>query len=242
MNEKPDRWRPDDTRLDRLVDGALPPDEYRTLLAELDQEPGGWRNCAMAFLESQALAGELGALRRSMEVSTAKPSPIPPAPTAPPLGLGARTWLAMAASVVLAFGLGVSLPDVWRGISQEPPAAGNSLAPGNVAALGGWSGPAADGVRHQAFRPVGNVRLVVDDAKGEPAIADEVPVYEIDQDLTEYVQHSQPAIDPAVLEWLQQRGHQIEVEMQYIPGRLEDGRPMYLPVEQYKITPVKRSY
>ena len=241
MNDKTDRLQPDDTRLDRLVDGELSPGEYRALLAALDQEPAGWRNCAMAFLQSQALAGDLGALRRSLDVPAERATPAKAPSAAPPLGLGVRTWVAMAASFALAFGLGVSLPDVWRGASQEPPVAGNLPESGNFAALGGWP-DSADGVRHQTFRPVGNVRLVVDQASGEETLADEVPVYETDQNLAEYVEWSQPALDPAILRWLAEHGHQVEVQVHCVPGRMEDGRAMYLPLEQYTITPVKRSY
>ena len=37
----------DDTKFDRLVDGELTTDEYREMLTTLDEEPGGWRRCAM---------------------------------------------------------------------------------------------------------------------------------------------------------------------------------------------------
>ena len=44
----------DDLRFDLLVDGELSDIERRQLLAGLDDEPGGWRRCALAFLEDQA--------------------------------------------------------------------------------------------------------------------------------------------------------------------------------------------
>ena len=50
-------------RLDRLVDGELSAQEYRALLAALDEEPDSWRRCAMAFLEAQTLGQELCRLR-----------------------------------------------------------------------------------------------------------------------------------------------------------------------------------
>jgi hypothetical protein len=51
---------PDWSELERLVDGRLSPDEYRQLLIRIDHHPDGWRKCAMAFLEEQALKNELG--------------------------------------------------------------------------------------------------------------------------------------------------------------------------------------
>lgn len=48
--------------LDRLVDGELTPQERRELLRRLEGEPQGWRRCALAFLEAQALEEELPGL------------------------------------------------------------------------------------------------------------------------------------------------------------------------------------
>ncbi|SIO01694.1 hypothetical protein SAMN05444166_2052 [Singulisphaera sp. GP187] len=47
-NPVDDRW------IDRLVDGELEESERQRLLARLENEPGGWRRCALAFLEAQA--------------------------------------------------------------------------------------------------------------------------------------------------------------------------------------------
>ena len=52
-DDQPDRRDPNhsnwdhdgDLRFDRLADGELAPDEYRALLATLDDEPSGWRRC-----------------------------------------------------------------------------------------------------------------------------------------------------------------------------------------------------
>lgn len=43
----------DDRQIDRLVDGELPGTERRELLLRLENEPNGWRQCALAFLEAQ---------------------------------------------------------------------------------------------------------------------------------------------------------------------------------------------
>ena len=45
--------------LDRLVDGELGVEDRRALLASLDDEPGAWRQCALAFLESQTFGWQL---------------------------------------------------------------------------------------------------------------------------------------------------------------------------------------
>lgn len=231
MEEMKDTPLPsDDVRFDRLVDGELSPEEYRALLATLDQEPAGWRSCALAFLESQALAGELGGVRRTLD----RPPPVVAKAAVSRSRAALRTLLAMAASFALAFGLGIELPRFWNYLSQEQPLGGNLSMPQETAVD-------ADGTRHETLRPIGNVRLVVNGASGEET-SEELPVYEIGQNLEDYLEQSPPGLDPYVLQWLQQQGHQVEVQQQYIPGQLADGRPMYVPVEQYTITPVKRSY
>lgn len=44
----------DDSLIDRLVDGELREVERQRILALLETEVGGWRRCALAFLEAQA--------------------------------------------------------------------------------------------------------------------------------------------------------------------------------------------
>src|SRR4051794_31390065 len=94
--------------LDRLVDGELSGSERRQLLQSFDNRPEGWRRCALAFLEAQSWREEIGQVARDRvaKPKESKPSPSPlPASHKLRWGTGA-TWLAMAASLLLAFGLG----------------------------------------------------------------------------------------------------------------------------------------
>jgi len=55
MNFAEDRSRTvKDSAIDRLVDGELADAERRELLIQLENDPDGWRQCALAFLEDQA--------------------------------------------------------------------------------------------------------------------------------------------------------------------------------------------
>ena len=101
----PDEW------LDRLVDGELTPDEYRIAIRTLEQQPDGWKRCALAFLESQAWRSSLAALT-GMESN--KP---PTEAVRPPIRRSVRPpvtgwWVAVAASALLAFlsGRWIGLP------------------------------------------------------------------------------------------------------------------------------------
>src|SRR5262249_14635902 len=103
-----EQFRADDARvLDRLVDGELSASERRELLSALDDEPGAWRRCALAFLESQALRSQLG----SLAVESTEPALVTRAERPQPVSAGnrVRTWgalAAVAAGLLLAFGLG----------------------------------------------------------------------------------------------------------------------------------------
>lgn len=99
----------DDQLLDRLVDGELSPEEYRQVLSQLDQMPNGWRRCAHAFLESQALGQSLPLVMQTTP-SSPQTKLAPAAEKSSSAGMASfrrmETLAAMAASVAIAFGLG----------------------------------------------------------------------------------------------------------------------------------------
>jgi hypothetical protein len=222
---------------DRLVDGELSPEEYRALLASLDDAPDGWRNCALAFLEAQALATEIGGVRRGLRLSDDEKAETRPV-SLPKRRFHVPTLLAIAASFVIAFGLGVSGPQFFRPGPQENPLAGNNQQSGS--AIASANGTDQDGVRHQVFRPIGNVKLVMDGPGGESAEAAEVPVYEVGQYLEQFLSERQPAVSPELVQLLRQSGHEVERQQQLMPAQLEDGRQIIVPIERYQITPVSR--
>ncbi len=101
-------------RLDRLADGELPLDEQRQLLTMLENQPDGWRRCALAFVESQALRGEMRHLTSRDHQSTSELADRVQTMAIAPRADGRRwslnrwRWFAMAASVLTAFLLGVA--------------------------------------------------------------------------------------------------------------------------------------
>lgn len=228
--------------LDRLVDGELTGDEYRAALASLEDQADGWRQCAMAFLQAQALGAELGELRRNLDLpkeSQLAAAGLPAAPSEVSRSGKTRRFdvaslFLIAASFVIAFGLGSVLPSLLGSgkISQEQSVAGNPLATQETA-------PA----RHQALRPVGDVRLMMDGPGGEMTDAGQVPLYETEADFEPFLRQDRPGLGPELVELLRQSGHDVVRQQQYVPGQLEDGRQIIVPVEQYRITPVgRRSY
>lgn len=96
-----------DVQIDRLVDGELGKREYRALLTLLDGEPDGWRRCAMAFLEAQALHIELPEICRATR--TLSPTAVRASRQSNAIVRSLSWVLAAAASLLLAFSLGWSV-------------------------------------------------------------------------------------------------------------------------------------
>jgi anti-sigma factor RsiW len=98
-------------KIDLLLDGELPAEERRALLLRLDATADGWKRCALAFLEAQAW-------REAFQQPACEvlPKPIaairPRAHKFPP-------WLARAAVVMAAFGLGWAAR-IPRGEAAKP--------------------------------------------------------------------------------------------------------------------------
>ncbi len=100
--------------LDRLVDGQLAPQEYRELLRQIDKDPDGWRQCAMAFLQHQAMEKEFQTFSKSPENPMdrrAKPAATPPIYVRQ-LSRSMKVLCGIAAALVLGVSAGVALRPV----------------------------------------------------------------------------------------------------------------------------------
>lgn len=86
--------------MDRLVDGELSPLDRQNLLKRLDNEPDGWRRCALAFLEDQAFREGLKPVAQEVPAALTLPKSQPRSRR--------RDRLMTAAAVLLAFTLGWS--------------------------------------------------------------------------------------------------------------------------------------
>lgn len=215
-------------QLDRLVDGELSPAEYRALLLALDADPQGWKRCATAFLEAQALRSELPTLCDEGLPSTDAPAASSPTPDCTPARAPrwktALGWVgALAAGFLLALPLGPWLTR-WTGKPKAQPVAQHDgpVAPSpDKASLA--SSP-------RAREPLGNVSLV---AGGREV---QVPLFALD-DRAESL-WSEQALPDELLEFLRAQGHQVQHLPQVVPMELDDGRQVLLPIDRYRIEPV----
>lgn len=233
MNDRFQAEALDDCRFDKLVDGELSPEEYKAVLSALDDEPGGWRRCALAFLEAQAWRSEMSAIRSGHVAATAKTTPAQsgPRPVWMPL-------LAVAASFFVAFAGGVMVQRQWDPFAGGAPRPQQGSA--EIVQRPAIPDPGGEAVAQEP-RSLGNIRLVMDGGQGEAPQEIDVPVY--DQVDPQWLVQDVPALPPEVIRALERRGRKVERHVEYLPLPLDEQRQIVLPVEQYEITPVsRRSY
>jgi hypothetical protein len=205
----------DERLLDRLVDGELGDCERRELLQQLENQPGGWRRCALAFLEAQtwseALASAAGpeCVARPESASVVSYDPGHRGVDTPrsPIVARSRFWRPVAPFTGLAAGLALAFVLGW------------SYRGGLVGI-----GPSAD-----ANRQTGSV---VDRSVGAT----------VEAAVKVAAEHSTPtkpavtagSVDPIVKN-LQQRGYSVETQQRLVSMESKDGRKVKLPVQEVRI-------
>ena len=221
-------------QFDRLVDGELNESERRALLLALEQQPDGWRRCALAFLEAQEWRGALGSLAKpSAPAPAAVPAEARPQPAKSPASrwpltpLG--TLLAMAACCLIAaaitlevrdrFGNQVALPD------NAMMAQANKKLPENSQAL---KGLAPDG-------PWQMVTLSVPENGTGEAANIRLPCREGDNVDMERLRNLPTALSPEVRQALERSGYQVRQVRQLVPVPLGDGRRLVVPIDQVEV-------
>lgn len=216
----------DDQRwLDQLVDGELDESARRQLLMELENQPDGWRRCALAFLEAQAWKDTLGSL-----VSAPPKDAAPRPPQA--IGWRGSSWgtvLAAAASFLLAFALGLA----WRGQAEGPDAPGLAQMPPAKAPAATINPPELGLTSDKTQWGTMTVGL---DRNGDGVSESlELPVVRgpgIDE---EWVRNQPIAIPPDVFREFERRGHQVQHHRQYYPFDLGNGGRVLVPVDELDV-------
>jgi hypothetical protein len=225
-----------DETLDRLVDGEMSADERRQFIAALDSRTDGWRRCALAFLEAQSWRGDM----RRLVIDAARSGALPAAPATlapgaveanlvkrPELWSRLGTALAIAASLLLAFGLG------------------SQLRQGDVAGADGDSIAVAPPAIPDAGRPAGDmdaVTLVLNDSRGAQHRV-EVPLVEASRLGEDFAEAPQWSASPDLQRNLNERGFGLRARRRYAPLYFEQKNqivPMVVPVDDAVVTPVKR--
>jgi hypothetical protein len=225
----------DDICFDRLVDGELTGGEYRDLIASLDDEPGGWRRCALAFLEAQALGQEFRVARREAEKTATVAKSREEAWAGKQI---APLMLAMAASFVAAFGLGAW----WR----SNPGSATNMQSGFATQEGrdvpesmllNTLQPSEPGNNSPAEMPLDRLTFVVDRGDGESERF-EMPVYDRNDAYARELLERTSSLPPHIERAIRRSGYDVTTRREWAPVETRDGRRIIFPVDQLEITPV----
>ena len=232
--------------LDRLADGELSESQRTELLNSLDQEPDGWRRCALAFLEAQCWRKELGGLRQTVTagqapvLSTVAPSPRPIKRRSSPFGL-AGTLAAMAATFLLFLGAGV----LWQH-------SGNRLA--NFFGAAGSNQIASKMGENSATTPSGT-QTAIAQTDSQPKNASEpwqwvrlspagssdsdqtvqLPAIQRDRMDEQWLQSLPSSIPENVVQALHRNGYRVQTQQELMPMPLKDGRRLVVPVDKVQL-------
>lgn len=265
---------PDDQQLlDRLIDGELSPEARRDLLLRLEHETGGWRRCALAFLEAQSWGQDFGAMLKEpvgaasegsvlAAIGKAASQPIVAMPesasaASTSASSTSRRWLdragtllAIAASFVIAFGLGVAskrLPDgVDSGIdgsdmvaANRPAASSPSVDTSVAATATTTSAPTTQSAApNELASAVGAAIDAAADRKPTDNADDDSPIWlpsGLADEASLLGDEPAPAVPAYVRRALERSGHAIEQQQELWPVQLENGAHALVPVERVKV-------
>jgi hypothetical protein len=234
MNTNTDDTPLDDRRFDRLVDGELTEEERRELLASLDDESGGWRRCALAFLQSQCWRDSFAAMMRQGIPGTADVKATRASHSPWPGRLG--TILAMAASFLVALWVGSLLQQARVGHFAAPSGPMGEVArtvsgreqPDRSLAGGAPNAPSASSPWRMVTvsSPAGSPR---------PGASVSLPAVERDNVDEHWLRSLPPAMSDNVVQAFNRTGHQVEQHRELVPVPLQDGRQVVVPVDQVDV-------
>ena len=235
--------------LDLLVDGELPEAERRQLLLKLEETPGGWRACALAFLESQCLKQTCRAVAAEGTPAGARRGPegqsVGRADLARPrsrlrwLFGGGLNAMAMAATFLVAIGLGWVLREGLRGDARPGPDTGQvvSIVPGGGVDRGmpGVTEADRESALGPAPRPWGTERLSLPGGASRRGGSISLPVTASDHVDASWYQSAPGAIPADAQVALERLGYQVRQERQLLPFPMQDGSRLVLPVDQVEL-------
>lgn len=229
--------------LDRLVDGELSSDERRALLRRLEEEPEGWRRCALAFLEAQALRESLGSLASELRSPRAagRAAAMAAAPSeAAPIEIASRPqrlaaasprrfdmlgmFLAAAASFLIAFFLGVNSGSFTGRAPVAAPPGATQLAHSST----------APGAPLQATPVEWNTLPLVVNSNGQSHEM-HVPVATGPQADVTLLEEQPQRLPDAVERRLRRQGYEVNYDRELVDMPLEDGRKAVLPVDNVRV-------
>jgi hypothetical protein len=220
-----------DRRFDRLVDGDLSESERRSLLLHLEDEPGGWRRCALAFLEAQGWKQAFGAIA---DAALRRAPAAQPVVTQRSWHRGLATALAVAASFLVAFVLGMHIRGGagWGRLVPAGPGGGGQLVERQAAENEGKGAPGAGqaetpGPPLPRATPLDQWQMVTLKAplgpEGKMATI-RLPAVQRNALDEQWLNGVPMAVSDEMLRALRQRGLDVQQHREVLPMEMQDGR------------------
>ncbi|MBI3860624.1 MAG: hypothetical protein HY290_01870 [Planctomycetia bacterium] len=245
MNRSLDTPEPVEEKiLDLLVDGELDPARQRELFRQLDTVPGGWRQCALAFLEARAWKHDLRSAALGDAVLTSQAGGVIPQRLS---RLGRlRNGSLVALSVACAFFAGwlIRPEPAGRPVNALQSPRTHATDPDPVVA-GHTDEPvlpekSTDADEPAALRVAGILTLKFDDRGHEREL--QLPVIDGARlDLRQWLDQP-PAVRASIVQALERRGHKVDAHRELLTVNLKDGRRFLLPVDQVDVKFAHRVY
>jgi hypothetical protein len=229
VNDIETRHNSDDELLDRLVDGELAETERKALLEDLDRRTDGWRRCALAFLEAQTF----GTVFREhlnapapVEQPTVVPYVAPRRESNTEWGriLAAAASFLIVCSAVMWYRGGFNKPDIGAPLTDV--ATTMPIPTGPAPAV---QGPMVRGT------PTEMVSLTMPGDKPGQQQTVQLPLVDGRSVDASALRQPQGIMPQNVVQTLQQMGHQVQQQRQFVPVQLQDGRRVLFSVDQVEL-------
>jgi hypothetical protein len=221
--------RVSDSLIDRLVDGELDETERQRLLDRLEIEPGGWRRCALAFLEAQEWTRTLSCSSETVASrcqGTVSQSPTEFGETAhvarrrrEPAGRRFQRAARLAAGILLAFASGWMASVATRPL-DSPTAPNQGVAVS--AALTTSKAPTA--IAQERRGPTGETDLERSEASVVPPPDD-----------SSWDAEAPLVVSEPVRRELERQGYRVEQRSGLISMELQDGQSLAVPVDEVEL-------
>ncbi len=254
MNDNEHDSPVDDALIDTIVDGGMNPEELRAAILRLEREPDGWKRCAIAFLEAQALRDSFRAMGQPGKGKGEPASEILPLHPGAANAGRRHGWLRhIAAAVIVAasFAIGWFVHGTRMGKTEPDSLAGDPVArpiqpaseqlvsepvspPGDVRSADLDARPGDRDERlAESRRPV--IRTVARIRFGPESAQAEVPVLAGPGINREWLAQQPPPVSEHGRVVLERHGYQVDQSRRYFTTVLADGRRVAVPVDHVQI-------
>ncbi len=228
----------DPIRLQRLVDGELGLDETQRLLRAAETQPDLWREMATTFVENRTWQNSFVELNGSVDSGCGKTDAASPV-EAHPVHLAVDTgifdrnslswWLAVAACMILALSIGFTAGQLGRDAASMAPNV--ALQSSNVPAVADET-PRLNQI---VYRP--DYQMQIEDTNGNQLTDSNIPLYDIRRAEKLGLTLKPRVIPDEVLQRIRNSGYQMKQNVQYVSGRMNDGRRFVVPLRQFEFVP-----